>query len=288
MKKFVGIVALIALLATLLLPAAAMAEGDWENILFLGCDSRTENGFERSDSMIIVSINRETNQVKLTSIMRDTWVNFPGRSNPNKINAATVFGGPELAMATVNANFGTDIEKYVQINMRHMAQVIDLFGGVDVDVTDGERNLVNAYAPGLAALIDGYPAFDPLTGTGLVHLNGAQAVSYSRIRKIDSDYNRVMRQQEVLLSLAYNAQEMEVDELMERADEVLEYIETNLTDDELKELANAALVVEIEDVEQNRIPVDGTFKDGMFGKVWCIKPDFQKNAKLLHEFIYGE
>ena len=268
MKKFVGIVALIALLATLLLPAAAMAEGDWENILFLGCDSRTESGFERSDSMIIVSFNRETNQVKLTSIMRDTWVNFPGRSNPNKINAATVFGGPELAMATVNANFGTDIEKYVQINLRHMAQVIDLFGGVDVDVTEGERKQVNAYAPELAALIGGYPAFDPLTGTGLVH--------------------RVMRQQEVLLSLAYTAQEMEVDELMEKADEVLEYIETNLTDDELKELANAVLVVEIEDVEQNRIPVDGTFKDGMFGKVWCIKPDFQKNAKLLHEFIYGE
>ena len=91
---------------------AEESEGEWWNILLMGGDSRSTNDYGRTDTMMILSVNLEENLVKMTSIMRDTWVSIPGHSS-NKINAANVFGGPELAVQAVNDNFGTDIEDYI-------------------------------------------------------------------------------------------------------------------------------------------------------------------------------
>lgn len=279
------------LVLMLLFSAAAIAEGtedEWWNILLMGGDSRSLTGYERTDSMIILSLNRDSGEMKMTSIMRDTWVKYPGRNQSNRINAANVFGGPDLAMATVNSCFGTDIEDYVLINMTGLIKVIDLVGGVDLEITESERKYANQYAGSYLGATADYDGETSLSSSGLVHMNGLLAMSYARNRYTDSDYGRVMRQQKVLLALAEKAQDTEVDELMNMAGEISDYMQTNMTNDELREVATAALVAETQDVGQFRIPVDGTFDSGILNGMWTIRPNFEKNTELLHEFIYGE
>lgn len=266
---------------------AEESEGEWWNILLLGGDSRSTSDYGRTDTIIILSVNLDKSLVKMTSVMRDTWVSIPGHSS-NKINAANVFGGPELAMEVINDNFGTEIEDYILVNMYDLVDIIDMVGGVDVEVTSAERKYVNSYAQEYLQNISSYSGETSLNETGMVHLNGLLATAYCRIRYTDSDYVRVMRQQEVLLSVARQVQDMDVNDLMAIVDTLTEKISTNLEPEELKELSTAGLVMEIDDVEQNRIPVDGTFKSGTFDGTWMIKPDFEKNAELLHDFIYGE
>ena len=292
MKKLILGFVLMAALLTAMLPVAALAEEEtvefkeWENILLLGGDSRTQNGYERTDSMIILSVNVQERRVKMTSIMRDTWVQFPGLNKSHKINAANVFGGPELSMRTVNEYFGTDIDKYILINMRDMIAIIDLVDGVDIDVTESERRLINSYASSFMKHLGFYSGDTYLDKTGFVHLNGLLAMSYTRNRYSDSDYHRVMRQQEVLLALGERLQEMDVEEMMKIVDAMHGLVQTNLEDDELEALSKVAMVVELDDVLQNRIPVDGTFQDGMHNGYWMIRPNFEKNKELLHDFIY--
>ena len=266
MRKVLSIVLTLLLLFTL----TAHAEGDWHNILLLGGDAEAAGQYDRSDSMIILSINRDESLVKMTSIMRDTWVDFPDRGAPGKINAATVYGGPELAVATVNRVFGMDIEDYVMINMSDMRRIIDLMGGVDVELTAAEA------------------AHLKLGKGGRTHLDGDAALAYSRIRSIDDDYHRVMRQQNVLLAMADRAQNMELDALAEIADGVLEILRTNMEDESLKDLMMALLSMDAAAAERYRIPADGTFSAGMRGGVWRIDADFAQNVELLHRFIYGE
>lgn len=266
---------------------AEETENQWLNILLLGGDSRSTESYSRTDTMMILSVNREESIFKMTSIMRDTWVQFSsGKSN--KINAANVFGGPELAMKTVNDYFGTDIENYVLVNMYDLVHIIDLVGGVELEITEAERKNINSGAQDYINNVAKYSGDTYVENSGKVWLNGLQAMSFCRIRYIDSDYHRVMRQQQVLLALADKMQNMEVNDLMEALDGIMEYIDTNMENEALKELAYTGLSAEIEDVGQYRIPADGTFNSGMFGDVWCIKPNFEKNAQLLHDFIYGE
>ncbi len=262
-------------------------EKEWLNILFLGGDSRSIDGYRLTDSIIIVSIHREECLIKMTSVMRDTWVDYPDYNVSNKLNAANVYGGPELTMETINRYFGTDIEYYVMVNMYDLAKIIDMAGGIYLYVNESERQQINSAAADYVHTFGSYPGSKRLTQSGYVHLNGLLAMSHARNRSTDNDYGRVMRQQEVLLALAKTLQDKDVNELMELAGRIMERLETNLDSEEMKELAVTALAMEIEDVEQFRIPADNTYKSGMMEGTWKIMPDFEVNAQLLHDFIYG-
>lgn len=260
-------------------------EGDqWLNILLLGGDSRSTSAYERTDSMIILSLNMEEERVKMTSIMRDTWVHFPGTDKSHRINAANVYGGPELAMKTVNEYFGTDIEKYVLINMSDMIRIVDLIGGVDITITEKERQQINKNGFG----VKGYSGKVKLDKAGSVHLNGVMAMAYSRIRIIDSDYRRVERQQKVLMSLARSLQDMNVNDLLDIVKDLMAHVETNMELDELKELAMLGMMVDMSEVESGRIPADGTFESGLYNGTYKIIADFEENAERLHQFIYED
>ena len=270
MRKLLAL-ALVTLMAVSVLTFACAEETEtgWQNILLLGGDSRGNSGYDRSDSMIIISINRDEARVKMTSILRDTWVNFPGYSNPGKINAATVYGGPKLAVATVNDVFDMDIEDYVIINMNQLTKIVDLLGGVEVEITSAE------------AVKLGLPA-------GVVHMDGEVALAYCRIRSIDSDADRVLRQQNMLIAMADKAQNMEVQELSALVNDIADIVKTSLDDQEMEDLAMAFMVMEPDEVEQFRIPADGTFRSGLYDGVWMITPNFELNIELLHEFIYED
>lgn len=266
----------------------ALAEdgGDeWWNILLLGTDNRDEQeGYSRTDSMIILSVNMETYEAKLTSLMRDTWVKIPGHGS-SKLNAASVYGGPELTIETINQNFGSDIEDYVLINITGLADVIDVLGGIEIDVTEAERKAINK---GLFDL-SSRSGMEKLEKSGEnVLLNGNQAVAYSRIRMIDSDYRRTERQRDVLVILAKKLQdELNVLTIANMLTTLLSYVETSLGFNDLISLASIGLQMDFTAVEELRLPADGTFDSGTFDGVWCIKPNFEKNQRLLKDFIYG-
>lgn len=283
-------IAALVLMLLMLVSSAAIAEepeSEWTNILLLGGDARSLSDYGRTDTMIILSVNREESALKMTSIMRDTWVELPNGIK-GKINAANVYGGPEGAVKTVNECFGTDIDQYVLINMAGLVEMIDLLGGVEIEITESERKYANDYAASYQQEVQKYDGDSVLEKSGLVHMNGLMAMSYARNRYTDSDYGRVMRQQNVLLAMAKTAQEKEVSELMEMVDDFTAFIDTNMTNEELKEIAMVGLVIETEDVEQFRVPADGTFSSGTFDGTWMIRPDLAENAELLKAFIYGK
>lgn len=273
-----------ALCLFLFLSSSCIAEGAWYNVLLLGNDTRSYPNFERSDTMIIISINEEHGKVKLTSILRDTDVSFASGGS-GKINGAMAKGGPENAVATVNKNFGMDIEDYVVIDFKQMVEAIDLIGGVDIEVAEEEGNFINTF--GDRYFVD--PETPDITGSGMKKLEGWQAVTYARDRKSTAagDYDRVIRQRKMLIALLNELQEKTIDEVMDLSDELMDLISTNMSDDQLMELGKFALAVETDTIDEFRIPANGTFESGNFNGVWKIKPNIQKNTIMLREFIYG-
>ena len=245
---------------------------EWWNVLLLGCDSYTKNDYQRTDSMIIVSINAAKGQVKLTSLMRDTWIPVPGSKNHRKLTELCAVGGPELTIRAINESFGMNISDYALISMEGMAEIIDLIGGLDLDVTEEERKALNKGLFDLSPL----SGMEPLEQSGEgVHLNGNQATAFARIRKIDSDYVRTERQRTVLLAIADKIKNgASAGTLLTIVTTLMGYVDTNLSLTEIMTIASVGMKLDMGSVEQFRVPVDGTFDSGTFDGVWCIKPNF--------------
>ena len=267
----------------------AADKSEWWNILLLGGDSRNKSAYERTDSIIILSINKAESKAKMTSIMRDTWVSYPGMPGHGKINAANVYGGPELTVKTVNESFGTDIEDFVLINMVGLVDVIDQIGGIDIPATEGEKKWVNAAAKGYLETFGPYDGELSIGKSGdSVHLNGLLAMTFCRNRTIGTDYTRVQRQRIVLLAVLEKMKSLDAAQLAAVVTSAFGEVETNLNLIDVISLANVGLNLDEASIEQNRIPADGTFESGMKDGFWSIRPDFEKNKELLSEFIYGE
>ena len=265
--------------------ALAESADDWTNVLLLGCDSYTTNDRQRTDSMIILSVNMQTKQVKMTSLMRDIWIKVPGKNSHRKLTELCAVGGPELTIRAINENFDLDLEKYALISMAGIAEVIDLLGGVEIDVTEAERKALNKGLFDLSSL----SGMEKLQESGEnVHLNGNQATAFARIRNIDSDYVRTERQRTVLLAMAGKLKAgASPATLLSIVTTLLNYVETNLNLTEIVGLATAGLEVDLEAAGQLRIPIDGSYDSGMYQGYWSIRPNFSKNAKAIHDFIYG-
>ena len=305
LRRFAALLLTVALMmAALACPAGAVSQDEWDaavaedeqgtadasdewwNILLLGCDSYTKNSYQRTDSMIILSINLARGEVKLTSLMRDTWITVPGTNKHRKLTELCAVGGPELTIRAINENFGMDISDYALISMQGIAEIIDLIGGLDLDITEAERKALNKGLFDLSSL----SGMEQLQESGEgVHLNGNQATAYARIRKIDSDYVRTERQRTVLIAMAEKIKNgASAGTLLAIVTTLLNYVDTNLTLPEIMSIASVGLKMDLSSVEQLRLPADGTFESGTYDGIWCIKPNFSKNAALLHSFIYGD
>lgn len=256
---------------------------DWVNILLAGSDSRTGKGYSRTDAMIILSLNVRSGQVRMTSVMRDIWTPMYGRE-PQKINACTVFGGPTLAMRTLNEDFQMNIEDYVLIDMQAIEAVIDLIGGVELDITEKEF-----YALKKANNATDTALITPPETYGTVTLTGEQALAYARLRAIDNDYERTARQRRVLLAIARQVKTLSFGELTRLIATCLDYVETDLSLADIITLARAGLSADLDTIEEMRLPVEGTYTSGKMPEngLWVIQPDFEANAQALHDFIYG-
>ncbi len=260
---------------------------DWMNILLLGTDARGDTKFLRTDTMIVLSINSDTGEAKMTSIMRDIWIDLPEYGG-QRLNAACVYGGPEMTMRMINQYFGLNLQSYALVNMKCLVAIVDSLGGIRLDVTGGESRAISRLASEDSKSHDGTGKFAATVPSGKqVLLNGRQVLEYSRIRKSDSDYARTARQRTVLTTIAKRLQQENLLSLASIITEMLQYVETNMTFDQIMNIAAVCMRMDLNNLQEFRVPADDTFEAGMFGNTWCIKPDFEKNAELLHEFIYG-
>lgn len=255
------------------------------NILFFGLDARDPDVASRSDSIMVVSIDKKDQKVKVSSLMRDMYVPIPGKGS-NKINAAYAFGGAQLAVKTINTDFNLDIRDYVTVNFFGLEKLIDRVGGVQINVSDAEAKVMNEdYIPELNKL-NGNKV--PNVKGGLQTLDGRQAVAYCRIRYVGhADYQRTDRQRTVLNELFKKIKAQGVVKLPGTVNTILPYVTTSLSKTDILGLAMEAMGFNTTDIEQYRLPVDGHYQSGKRDGMDVLLPNMQENTDLLHQFIYG-
>lgn len=268
------------------------------NILLIGTDDRTTkfNDNARGDTCILLSINRETNQVHLVSFERAIGVKIPSGEYEGQWDWLTHmfwYGGPYLMTRQIRENFKVDVTKYIRVNIRTFMELVDSVGGVDIDMTEAECNNIN-HPEGTftAGNIKGMHVENEVQQDlvpGINHLNGATAMCYARLRAIDDDWHRVERQRKVILAAVENLKKLSVTELDKLLNNVLPLVQTNLTEGDIAGLIPEAATFVNMDYDTTTFPLKHTYglMDGMCGRK-VLALDFETNAEELQNFLYGE
>ena len=211
----------------------------YTNIALFGVDSRDGSmDYTNTDTIIIASINNDTKVVKLVSIYRDTYLNI-GEDRYGKANAAYANGGYKWAINMLNQNLDLDITDFVTVNMNALVEVVDALGGFDFDLTDEEVVHMNNYCVGTSEITGkSYERIEPEVA-GTYHLNGVQAVSYSRIRyTAGNDYKRTERQRELIAKIVAKAKKADMKTLVDIMDNVFPMISTSLSKSDIVSLGD--------------------------------------------------
>lgn len=258
---------------------------DVTNIALFGLDSRQDNDVGRSDAMIILSIDRAHDKIKMTSLARDSYVKVEGHGS-TKLTHAWAYGKASLAVKTINQNYGMNITDYAYVNFYEFVELIDYIGGVDIELNADELRVANEYyAPELNRLGITCP---PIPGTGLQHLTGAQALAYSRNRYTGSDIDRGNRQKNVLQAAYEQMKNTPITKYPGVISKVLSMVHTNLTNSEMLSIATWAIsktptieMLSLPNAECN--PSGGNWGDG---SGWVYRYDLDVATNVLHNFIY--
>lgn len=266
-----------------------MKEDGVINVLLIGNDSR-ENGEDgRSDAMILVSVSEKTKKIYMTSLLRDMYVEIPGYDG-NRLNAAYSYGGPALLCATIEQNFDIEINRYAIVNFQAFASLVDAVGGVDLELTNEEVQWVNAYLNEYNLLENREISTDYLDTSlsGMLHLNGPQALAYCRNRYIGTDFGRTQRQRNVLSAIMKKLPMAMATNSAEVIDGLFPNLTTNMKQSEVYGLSLNAAKYLTYDVEQLAIPTEGTYSNATIRKMMVLQVDFEANKKIIKEKIYGE
>ncbi|BED92272.1 MAG: LytR family transcriptional regulator [Candidatus Improbicoccus pseudotrichonymphae] len=247
------------------------------NILFLGIDELNDRFNGRSDSIILVSLNSKTKQVKIISFMRDTLVKIPNHGF-DRLNAAYAFGGANLTLITIRYNFDLKIDRYVSVDFVGFETIIDIIGGVTLDLSYDEVKYIN----------DESSSKKKLSSPGKNKLNGNQALQYSRNRNsAGSDYDRTKRQRKLLSALANQVKLLKYSELIKLFFSVMKFVKTNFKMGEIKDLLNMNEEYSQFSISTFRIPVDGNVKNSTKnGKMVLEIIDIKKTIEDINKFIY--
>ena len=261
------------------------------NILLVGTDNRSEDTTgSRTDSIMICSINRDTKKITLSSVMRDTYVDIPNVGH-NRINAAFSYGGIELLLDTIELNYGIPIDKYMLVDFYSFIDIVDKMGGVTVTVSAAEIKVMQMYIKDVSEEQGIYDYWDEMISTdqaGTVHLSGAQALAYARVRYVgNADFDRTKRQRTVISALFDQVKELSLSEIQGLADEALPLITTNLTESEaLGFVLNAATYLDY-DMMSFRMPMDGTYENANIRGMSVLSVDFDTNSNAWYETVYN-
>lgn len=249
-----------------------LADKNIVNILLIGHDKRVGEETSRSDSMIIATLNKKSNSIKLTSLMRDMYVKIPDYDY-NKINSAYAFGGKDLLTETIEENFSVGIDGCIEVDFTGFEKIIDKIGGVDIELNRDEAYYLNKKCK--LSLTE-----------GISTLTGETALEYARIRYVgNDDYERTERQRNMLTAMFFKVKGLGVTELMDLADEILPLITTDLTNSQILGLVSRVILMDVSGIDTFRIPADGKFKPDTIDGMSVLVPDLPENKALLKEFI---
>ena len=241
-----------------------------KNIALFGIDS-TNDSTGRSDAILILTIDNNNNKLKLTSIMRDSYVNIPNHGM-DKLNHAYAFGGPELAIQTLNNNFGLNIEDFVSVNFSSLPQIINLLGGVQINITEEEVNHIPT-----------------INAPGLYNLTGEEALYYSMIRYASGgDYVRTDRQRTVLNCLFSKLSQVPISSYPQILSEVLPYLKTSMSSTEILSLSSKATSVISNGLIQSRFPKDDYSEGSMIDGIYYLTFNIQDTKKQIMDYIYND
>jgi len=244
------------------------------NVLVVGVDRRKANEASRSDTMLLVSVDKANKKVRLVSFMRDLWVDIPSKFEA-KLNAACTYGGAQLVIDAIEYNFNIKIDKYVLMDFAVFENIIDTLGGVAVPITQKEATAMNRQGK----LNIGYG--------DSVQLNGKEALWYSRIRKLDSDFMRTSRQRKLASAVIEKVKKENPLDLLKLAQDILPQLETDLSPTDLTKLSATAVASYVRyEVEEARIPAEGSYTSQRIKGQDALKPDLGKNQQYLKSFLY--
>ncbi len=256
-----------------------------ETFAIFGVDSRSNQSGKgtRSDSLMVVNVNHKTKKIKVASVFRDCYVNIKGHGL-DKITHAHSFGGPELAVDTLNQNFDLELENYITVNFGNVVEVIDDLGGIDLDIREDELSSMNSSIRELNK-VNKTTSLE-ITETGTQHVDGTQAVAYSRVRHAaGGDYKRAERQRTVLMKIFEAAKTKKKTELFEIANQMMDNISTSYSSGEVLDLL--AYLSKYQMTETKGFP--RKLWGGMIGKVWYGVPvTLESMSADMHEYLFDD
>lgn len=260
---------------------------NYRNIALLGIDARdmSDDSQTRSDAMIIASINKETSEVKLVSLYRDTYVSLGDDYGLDKMTHAYFYGGATQTLQTINRNLDLNCEEVVVVNWKAVADAVDLLGGLSINIRESEIKEMNKYIRDTQKNIGG--SKKKIKRAGKQTLNGVQAVTYARIRKdsAQGDHRRNERMKAVLAAAFDKAKTLDLDQLSEIANEVLPSIKTNMTTNQMMEMLLKLNSYKI--TESKSWPYD--WMDWTYNGIWYGPPvTLKSNVIQLHEEFFNQ
>lgn len=265
------------LMGTTIVRAEEQTETEQEvlNILLIGSDHRDDSWNGNSDVMIMATINQKTQQIVLTSFMRDLYADIPGHG-VHKLNYAFAVGGAETLKATLEDNYQLTIDNHAIVDFDSMAEIVDIVGGVEIELSDAECKVLNQYLSNMGK------EEDYLSGGGIYVLNGYQAVAYMRIRYVgNNDYERTQRQRNVLSEIFAAMQQLDVQEVTSLINEVLPEMDHDISPLQMIRLMSILPDVKNYELVENRIPYDDLYHS----QNEMLVPDFEATRARLHEVI---
>jgi len=256
-------------------PAAQAEEKRYLDVLLIGVDARGEQA-GRSDTMMLMRIDRETGTVRLASFLRDLYVEVPGYGK-TRLNAAYFYGGEELLKKTLEKNFGVTVDRTASVHFSALMELVDEIGGVEINVDSREL-------PWLNSLLEDF-SMPPVEEAGQQTLSGVQALCYSRIRKLDSDFQRTSRQQAVIAAMLRRMKDKSKWELLRLAVRHMEKIETDLTFGDVVSLVPLMAKLDPAAIETLHVPAQGAFREETVQGMMVLTPDLKRCRAALQEFL---
>ena len=255
------------------------------DLLLIGADRRDESWNGNSDTMILVTVNENREQVYLTSFLRDLYADIPGHGEM-KLNAACAIGGPELCVETIKENYKVDIDNYAYVDFNDMIRIVDLLGGIDLEVEENEIEVCNQYIATMCEANQESADEHLIYYSGMQHLDGYQAVGFSRNRYSgsSSDFGRTDRQRKVLYAIADKFRGSDAAEYAKLAPQILTYVKHDLNAvDQINVLLNLTKWMKY-DLKQQRIPYDNEW----YSRSEILIPvDMEDTIQKIRDAIYG-
>ncbi|MGL5381810.1 LCP family protein [Clostridium sp.] len=238
-----------------------------------------------ADSTLILSINKNTGKINLLSLMRDMYLDLPNGSGQQNLNYTMSSGGPSLILKTINYNFNLKIDKFIQVDLKKLPSIIDRLGGMEIEITPGELEHINRYIKSIDKRNE--TTTELLTSPGMQSLNGTQIAAYCRIRATDGgDFKRTERQRDVILNLFEKSKNLSILDINSIANDLLPYVSTNLTNEEIFSLNSILITARNYAIEQSRFPLDGEYET-VWTDMYHMLIDKEQTTKEIHDFLYS-